>query len=71
MRELHERLQAIGLTATGDADDVFGDGTVAVVEAFQRSRGLPITGTVDGDKLSGSVKAGAFGSFPFSGSRSA
>ena len=36
---------------------------------------LPLTldfaGTVDGDKLSGSVKAGSFGSFPFTGSRSA
>jgi len=30
---------------------------------------LDFTGTVDGDKLSGSVKAGAFGSFPFTGSR--
>jgi hypothetical protein len=30
---------------------------------------LDFNGTVDGDKLSGSVKAGAFGSFPFSGSR--
>lgn len=47
MRELHERLRAIGFTATGDPDDVFGDGTVAVVEGFQRFRGLPITGTVD------------------------
>ncbi|HEY8253248.1 MAG TPA: hypothetical protein VIG39_01335 [Rhizomicrobium sp.] len=32
---------------------------------------LEFTGTVDGDKLSGSVKAGAFGSFPFSGGRAA
>jgi hypothetical protein len=32
---------------------------------------LDFTGTVDGDKLSGSVKAGAFGSFPFTGNRSA
>lgn len=32
---------------------------------------LDFTGTVEGDKLSGSVKAGAFGSFPFTGSRSA
>jgi hypothetical protein len=32
---------------------------------------LDFTGTVDGDKLTGSVKAGAFGSFPFTGSRSA
>src|SRR6202012_138688 len=30
---------------------------------------LDFTGTVDGDKLSGSVKAGSFGSFPFSGNR--
>jgi len=30
---------------------------------------LDFTGNVDGDKLSGSVKAGAFGSFPFTGNR--
>ena len=30
---------------------------------------LDFSGTVDGDKLSGSVKAGAFGSFPFTGNR--
>jgi hypothetical protein len=30
---------------------------------------LDFSGAVDGDKLSGSVKAGAFGSFPFSGGR--
>ena len=32
---------------------------------------LEFTGAVDGDKISGSVKAGAFGSFPFSGARTA
>jgi len=32
---------------------------------------LEFAGIVEGDTLSGSVKAGAFGSFPFSGSRSA
>jgi hypothetical protein len=32
---------------------------------------LDFTGTVEGDKISGSVKAGAFGSFPFSGTRQA
>ena len=32
---------------------------------------LDFTGTVDGDKLSGSVKAGSFGSFPFNGTRTA
>jgi hypothetical protein len=30
---------------------------------------LDFTGMVEGDKLSGSVKAGSFGSFPFSGTR--
>jgi hypothetical protein len=30
---------------------------------------LDFTGTVEGDTLSGSVKAGSFGSFPFSGTR--
>jgi hypothetical protein len=32
---------------------------------------LDFTGTVEGDKLSGSVKAGSFGSFPFAGTRTA
>jgi len=30
---------------------------------------LDFVGTVEGDKLSGSVKAGSFGSFPFTGTR--
>jgi hypothetical protein len=30
---------------------------------------LEFAGTVDGDAISGSVKAGSFGSFPFSGKR--
>jgi N-acetylmuramoyl-L-alanine amidase len=47
VRELHDRLAALGLLSTGDETDDFGDGTLAVVEAFQRSRGLPITGDVD------------------------
>src|SRR6202000_1529205 len=32
---------------------------------------LDFAGAVDGDKLSGSVKAGSFGSFPFAGNRTA
>ena len=32
---------------------------------------LEFTGSVEGDALKGSVKAGAFGSFPFQGGRSA
>ncbi len=30
---------------------------------------LEFTGAIDGDKIAGNVKAGAFGSFPFSGAR--
>lgn len=30
---------------------------------------LEFAGTVDGDNISGNVKAGSFGSFPFSGKR--
>ena len=32
---------------------------------------LEFSGNVEGDKIAGSVKAGAFGSFPFSGAKTA
>ena len=32
---------------------------------------LDFTGNVEGDKITGSVKAGAFGSFPFTGGKTA
>lgn len=57
MRELHERLNAVGL-GPGTDPDQFTDGTVAIVEAFQRSRGLPITGVVDVTTWSRLVEAG-------------
>ena len=57
MRELHTRLNALGLVTT-DSPDVFADGTVAVVEAFQRSRGLAITGEVDATCWSLLLEAG-------------
>lgn len=47
MRELHERLASLDHTSPSDPLDVFNEGTVAIVEAFQRSRGLPLTGEVD------------------------
>jgi hypothetical protein len=47
VRELKERLSALALSATNESDDVFDAETVALVEAFQRSRGLPLTGVVD------------------------
>jgi hypothetical protein len=46
VRELKERLGAIAFVPTND-NDVFDDETVAFVESFQRSRGLPLTGVVD------------------------
>jgi N-acetylmuramoyl-L-alanine amidase len=46
VRELKERLVAISFVPTND-NDVFDDETVAFVESFQRSRGLPLTGVVD------------------------
>jgi N-acetylmuramoyl-L-alanine amidase len=58
VRELHERLVAVGLPSIADAVDVYGDGTMAVVQAFQRSRGLPITGEVDATTWSRLVEAG-------------
>ena len=58
VRELHERLQRLGYGAPLDSDVVFGDATAAMVEAFQRARGLPITGEVDATTWSRLVEAG-------------
>ena len=41
-----------------DDDDEFSDATAIVIEAFQRSRGLPITGTVDPTTWSRLIEAG-------------
>jgi N-acetylmuramoyl-L-alanine amidase len=46
VRELKERLSALSLSPNL-IDHVFDAETVALVEAFQRSRGLPLTGVVD------------------------
>ncbi|MHB8333859.1 MAG: peptidoglycan-binding domain-containing protein [Acidimicrobiales bacterium] len=58
VRELHNRLQRLGYAAPFDDDEVFGDATAAMVEAFQRARGLPITGEVDDTTWSRLVEAG-------------
>jgi len=58
VRELQVRLSAVIHSPTTDADTVYGDGTVAMVEAFQRTRGLPITGVVDVTTWSSLVEAG-------------
>ena len=41
-----------------ERDHVFGDATAAMVEAFQRARGLPITGAVDATTWARLVEAG-------------
>ncbi len=57
VRELHELLSDVGLDSA-DRPGSFGDATAASVEAFQRSRGLPITGVVDATTRSRLVEAG-------------
>jgi len=74
-------LKADGASLTGSQQAAQGSGPVEngkvdgnnVAWSAKISSPMPMTldfaGTVDGDKLSGSVKAGSFGSFPFTGSR--
>lgn len=47
VRELHERLADLGLERSTERVELYDAETVALVEAFQRSRGLPLTGVVD------------------------
>lgn len=45
--QLQRALISAGVTVRGGADGVFGTGTQNAVRTFQRSQGLPVTGTVD------------------------
>jgi N-acetylmuramoyl-L-alanine amidase len=58
VRDLHERLSAFGFALVADPIDDFGDSTAVAVEAFQRARGLPITGEVDAVTWARLVEAG-------------
>jgi N-acetylmuramoyl-L-alanine amidase len=58
VRALHERLIDLGFSPINDAAETYGDATVAAVEAFQRARGLAITGDVDETTWSRLVEAG-------------
>jgi hypothetical protein len=62
-------------SAEGNTENIF-DGTIngnAVAWKVNISRPMPMTlefnGTVEGNMLSGSMKAGSFGSWPFTGQR--
>jgi N-acetylmuramoyl-L-alanine amidase len=58
VRELHELLRELGHVSMLDPPDYFGDETTALVEAFQRARGLSITGAVDEVTWAWLVEAG-------------
>jgi N-acetylmuramoyl-L-alanine amidase len=58
VRDLHERLHELGHVSMAETLEVFGDETVALVEAFQRAKGLPITGEVDEVTWTRLVEAG-------------
>lgn len=45
--QLQRALLAAGLSVRGGADGVFGTATQTAVRTFQRTQGLPVTGTVD------------------------
>lgn len=47
VRALQQALVDAGIEVRGGVDGVFGSGTAAAVEAFQRAKGLPATGVVD------------------------
>lgn len=47
VRDLHRRLAAAGFGVVPGPPDVFSDATKAAVEAFQRDRGLEVTGCCD------------------------
>jgi hypothetical protein len=73
--------KAEGSTLTGTAEaqgnsQALQDGKIdgnAISWKISITTPMPMTlefgGTLDGDKMSGNVKAGAFGSFPWSGER--
>ncbi len=58
MRDLHQRLTDLGHTPLADSLDAYGDETVALVESFQRAKGLVITGEVDDVTWARLVEAG-------------
>jgi hypothetical protein len=74
-------LATSGASLTGNQTAAQGSGPLengkvdgnAVSWSAKISSPMPLTldfsGAVEGDKMSGSVKAGAFGSFPFTGNR--
>ncbi len=59
VRELQQKLQGAGITVTGGADGIFGQGTARAVKEFQSSKGYSPTGVVNAATAAalGGVKA--------------
>jgi N-acetylmuramoyl-L-alanine amidase len=58
VRDIQNRLAALGYTTDGDDAGVFGDPTRLAVAGFQRGRGLPVDGIVGPDSWRSLVDAG-------------
>jgi N-acetylmuramoyl-L-alanine amidase len=58
VRDIQDRLSALGFSTEPDAPGVFGDGTTAAVQAFQRSRNLTADGLVGEETWRTLVDAG-------------
>ena len=58
MRDVQDRLSALGHRTDPDEAGVFGDGTFTSVSDFQRDRGLPVDGIVGPETWSALVDAG-------------
>ncbi len=58
VRDIQDRLHALGFSIAPDADGVFGEGTLAAVTAFQESRRLPADGLVGRETWRTMVDAG-------------
>ena len=58
VREIQERLSALGHTCDRDRPGEFGRGTLAAVRAFQKERGLPSSGVVGQESWRALYEAG-------------
>ena len=58
IRDAQERLDQLGHGCAGDPAGVIGDRTAVALQAFQRQRGLAITGTLDANTWDRLVEAG-------------
>jgi N-acetylmuramoyl-L-alanine amidase len=58
VRDIQDRLAALGYPADPDPETLFGEGTRRAVEEFQRSRNLPTSGMVDQETWRTLVDAG-------------